>query len=188
MVCATLATGTLFTFNNTSPIRIPARTDGLTAPPAPAAPPAPPPLAPAPLPPPPALMPLCLGLRNPPMTTAPCSSRRKSPKPKSQTGSTAVYSLPGASESAEEDPGASAGGGGGRGSMGGGEEVCGTDEAAAAVLMGAGTTRLARGERGALAGLLSELRRRELGRLLPESEPAEAPRPWFSFRCAWGVW
>jgi hypothetical protein len=50
-----------------------------------------------------------------------------------------------------------------------------------------------RGERGALAGrgaplppLPRELRRRELGRLPPESEPVEPPRPWeFGF---WGLW
>lgn len=89
-----------------------------------------------------------------------------------------MYSLPGACESAEEEAGESAGGGGRGGSMVGGDD--GGEVGGA----GAGRARLARGERGALAGLLSELRRRELGRLPPESEPAEPPRPYVD---VWGV-
>jgi hypothetical protein len=96
-----------------------------------------------------------------------------------------VYSLPGVCESTEEEaPLPSAGGmAGGRPGSRGGE--LGAEEAAVTArrsccAASVETAREARGERGALAGrgaFWGELRRRELGRLPPESEPVETPRP-----------
>lgn len=78
-----------FTFSNTSPSLMPARIEGFVKVALVPLPPGPPPLAPLPAP------VRCFGDRNPPTTTSPLSSRKKIPRPRSLTGKTTTYSLPG---------------------------------------------------------------------------------------------